>query len=186
MKRALLLSFACLMVMGSVSTQAAIGSGSERDSSAREMRDPTPVPFPWGSEMPFPWSFIQGVWLAEYGELRSYFSFKVVTSGERGIKQLEVKQIDPVTCKQVASGAGLESNRVVRAVMNNPSRGFSYRLALRAFSDEEVDLDPRYKVKPIRGQYVILSVLPFDSAESAHIPISQVSNRLDFKCKVQQ
>lgn len=141
------------------------------------------VPWPWGSEAPFPWSFVQGVWLAEQGEYKSFFSFRVIKS-KQGLRQLEVKQIDPVTCKTVTKGNGLEdTHNVVRAVMNN-SDGYSYRLLLRSFDEEDLPKLPT--TKPFRGQYIVLSILPFETFEYYHISLVQVSAKLDFKCKVQQ
>lgn len=146
--------------------------------------DTNPVPWPWGSEAPFPWSFVQGVWLAEQGEYKSFFSFRVIKS-KQGLRQLEVKQIDPVTCKVVTKGNGLEDlHNVVRAVMNN-SDGYSYRLLLRSFDAEDLPKLPPSN-KPFRGQYIVLSIVPFESSEYYHISLSQVSAKLDFKCKVQQ
>lgn len=141
------------------------------------------IPWPWGAEMPFPWTFVQGVWLAEQDGAKSYFIFRVVKPKSGGLSQLEVQEIDPVTCNVVATGVGYEQSRVVRAQMSMV-KGGNYRLALRSFSVRSVQ--SRVSAKPVNGQYVVLSVVPFDSAVGLNIPIQLITNSLTFKCRVQE
>jgi hypothetical protein len=142
------------------------------------------VPWPWGLEMPFPWSFVQGVWMAEYGNFKSYFSFRVVRESN-GLNQLVAEQIDPRTCTVIARGVGFESGRTVRAQMTGAA-GSVYRVSLRAFSEKSVPVEVGQQ--PIYGQYVVLSMMPFDTdaKNTMHIPIQQVTNQLGFQCRVNQ
>lgn len=142
-----------------------------------------PVPWPWGAEMPFPWTFVQGVWLAEYDEFRSFYVFRVVKQKD-GLNQLEVKQIDPATCEEVASGVGFDQGTVVRAQMTGRTGGGTYRIALRSFHEKAVR--GPVGVPPVHNQYMVLSVIPFDSVKTVSIPIQFVTSRLTFKCRVEQ
>ena len=138
-----------------------------------------PVPWPWGSEMPFPWPFVQGFWMAEKGGYRSYFSFRIVKD-KNSLRQLEVEQIDPSTCESVARGVGVESNNIVRAQMTAVN-GQIYRLSVRSFSEKSVP-STMVSHRPIYGQYVVLSLFPFDSVGGVHLPIQLISSQLSFKC----
>lgn len=142
------------------------------------------VPWPWGAEMPFPWSFVQGVWFARQGEFESYFVFRIVKQ-KSGINQLEVKQVDPINCEVIASGVGYEQNRVVRAQMSMLSGGGAYRVFLRAFNAKSVP-NGKIQAKPVNNQYVVLSVIPFDPSKTVNIPMQLITNRLGFECHVQQ
>lgn len=139
-----------------------------------------PVPWPWGAEAPFPWTFVQGTWLAENETVRTYFTFRVIRS-KSGINQLEVQEVNPSNCEVIARGVGYEQNRVVRAQMVSFNGGAVYRLSLRSFSAQAIQ--SRVAVKPVNGQYVVLSVVPFEaSPNSVSIPMTQISSRLTIKC----
>lgn len=95
------------------------------------------IPWPWGNEMQFPWTRIQGVWAPLTGDCESYFVFKVsklTTSGERFI---QIIQYDPLTCEKIAVGAGFENNKVIYASMAN--KGQSFDLTIRAFDNSIID-----------------------------------------------
>lgn len=155
-----------------------------------EVLEPTKddfVPWPWGLEMPFPWSFVQGVWNAQKGEFKSYFSFRVVQPAQHGfLRKLEVRQIDPLTCEVLAEGVGFETDRVVRAQMTTVE-GLSFRVTLRAFHEKSIPFS--LDLKPINNQYMVLSVYPFDAVEPMHMPISLVigepNTEVESKCSVQ-
>lgn len=138
-----------------------------------------PVPWPWGLEMPFPWPFVQGFWMAEKGGTRTYFSFRVVTD-RNNFRQLMVEQINPVTCEIVARGVGIETNNIVRAQMTALT-GQVYRLTVRSFSEKSVPAT-LISHRPIYGQYVVLSLFPFESVSGVHLPIQLISSQLNFKC----
>ena len=73
------------------------------------------LPWPWGSELVFPWRDIEGVWQAktEGPGVPTYFSFRVIREfcGERVII---VKQLAADKKKVLAVGIGTETNRVVK------------------------------------------------------------------------
>lgn len=94
---------------------------------------------PWGSEVPFPWKGIQGVWVAEIDGCANYFSFKVVKNEGEKERILQVYQVDPVTCNILARGVGYGQNRAVTAVMvkTAPKRG-SYEIKVQAFKESDV------------------------------------------------
>lgn len=142
------------------------------------------VPWPWGSEMPFPWPFVQGVWKAEKGEFRSFFKFEIVKDKD-GIRQLRVTQIDPVTCLIQAQGVAIEWNNMVRAQMTGRS-GNTYRLSLRSFSENSIVRAVEIPEKPINGQYVVLSLFPFERTTGVHLPIQQISTQIHYKCLVER
>lgn len=139
-----------------------------------------PIPWPWGMEMPFPWSFVQGVWLVEQSGFKAYFAFRIVKSKE-GLRQLEVRQVDPQNCLLLAQGVGFEANRIVRAQMT-ARNGVSYRVTLRSFNEKSIPV--RLDTKPVNGQYVVLSLWPFEKPSAMHMPMSLITNRLDSKCQI--
>jgi hypothetical protein len=139
------------------------------------------LPWPWGYESPFPWTMVQGVWAVEYNSFKSYFVFRVIKKGY--LSQLEVKQVDPVTCEILATGIGFEQERTVRAQMSGKN-GSIYRVALRSFSEKLIS--EQVGVKPVGGQYVVISVIPFDTSKTTVLPMQLISNRLSYRCKVQQ
>ncbi|MBX3039867.1 MAG: hypothetical protein KF789_04035 [Bdellovibrionaceae bacterium] len=142
------------------------------------------VPWPWGSEMPFPWFFVQGVWMAEKGDFRTFFAFRVVKD-KNDIRQLQVQQIDPESCELKASGVAIETNNIVRAQMTS-SNGSVYRLSLRSFSEKSIPSSTLISQRPIYGQYVVLSLFPFDRVDGVHLPIQQISTQLNYKCLVER
>lgn len=145
--------------------------------------DDNPVPWPWGAEMPFPWSFVQGVWMVEQGEFRSYFVIRVVKQ-DSGVNQLIVQQVDPTDCETIATGVGYEQNRIVRAVMSLGAGGGAYRITLRSFNARSIN--GKVSAKPVNNQYVVLSIVPWDVHKGVNIPMQLISNRISFQCRVQQ
>lgn len=175
------------MLMATVAGQMVWASGiwpwqSPDIERLLQIQEDNTIPWPWGYEAPFPWTFVQGVWLAEHGEFRSYFQFRVV-SEKNGLQQLDVQQVDPQTCEPLARGVGFEQNKIVRAQMTS-STGAVYRVALRSFHERSVNA--AVGPKPIYNQYVVLSVFPFDQTKAVHMPISQVTQFLSMQCRVLQ
>lgn len=105
--------------------------------------------WPWGSEIPFPWRGIQGVWMAEIDGCANYFSFKVVRDSKEDERILQVWQVDPVTCQSVARGVGYGADRIVTAVMAKlaPKRG-SYELKVQAFKETDLKSIGHRKLNP--------------------------------------
>ncbi len=89
------------------------------------------VPWPWGQEMRFPWTRIQGVWAPLSADCDSYFMFNVGDATSGGERFVQITQYDPKTCTNVAVGAGYELNRVIYASMTDGMHSFD--LTVRAF-----------------------------------------------------
>jgi hypothetical protein len=146
-----------------------------------------PVPWPWGLEQPFPWSDIQGLWAVADSDYATYFTFKVVREKQSTGKQLQVKQIDPSTCTVVATGVGYELGRIVRAQMTSSQTGSIYRIAIRAFREED---SPRPMVgKVSTSQVMVLSFMDLESNSDSlpvHVQIGKMSSSLDMKSCVEE
>ena len=100
-------------------------------------------PWPWGSEIRFPWTLIEGVWSPVERELGNYFVFKVSKENASGDRVIQITQYDPYGCQKVAVGAGYENNRVIYAAMTTGSG--SYDLTVRAFDNsvlKKADVTP--------------------------------------------
>ncbi|MBX2988264.1 MAG: hypothetical protein KF802_10230 [Bdellovibrionaceae bacterium] len=154
--------------------------GTPSLTDARPLGGDDFVPWPFGSEMPFPWSFVQGVWLAEHGEFRSYFRFRVLKNDD-GMRTLSVQQIDPVTCEQIAEGVGIEYGNVVWAQITVPG-GHILRMQLRSFHKNAVSVPLRQK--PIYDQYVVMSLSNSSDYKTLNMPMQQITPQLNFKCHI--
>lgn len=180
--------FTILLALAGLFSPRAFGLEPMRFSDVNSLvhitRDDT-IPWPWGKELPFPWTFAQGVWLVEYKDFSTYFSFRVVRSAG-GLNQLEVTQIDPTTCEQTSAGVGVEQDRLVRAQMQS-RYGHTYRILLRSFDEKQVAASQvEVGAKPVNGQYMVMTIIPFDTQATVTVPMQLISNRLGFKCRVQQ
>lgn len=90
------------------------------------------LPWPWGSECPFPWSDIQGQWtMSEFegrGVMSDYFQFIVIGSSSDGTHYFQIKRFDPLgNLVATGKGFGVQETRIVRAAMTdvNPSAASS-------------------------------------------------------------
>lgn len=134
------------------------------------------VPWPFGFEVAFPWSDIQGTWRVQQGGYVSYFSFKVVRERTSKGRQLVVRQMDSdQNCKFVATGVGYESENIIRAQMTGKSG--TYRITLRAFvMADKRDLpvpDEAFQME----ETMVLSITNLDwKGESIHLPLAKVSD----------
>ncbi len=127
-----------------------------------QARDPGDA-WPWGSEMPFPWKGIKGTWLAESNGLSTYFTFRTVHTAD-GVNQLQVRQYDSKTCQLLATGAGYEEDRVVKAVLLTPHG--VYELTVHVFRESDIrDRVSRLIAKSIDNQTV--TVMNISSLASA-------------------
>lgn len=142
-----------------------------------------PVPIPWGAKLPFPWTIIQGTWMAEKGGFKSYFSFRVIKDRSSKEKQVLVSQIDAVTCDIIALGTGIATNKTVSAQMRNVIDGRIYSLALNSF--EENVLPEELNTKSINGQAVLMSISLVNTNTLPHyLGIQKMTNRLDLNCEL--
>lgn len=89
-----------------------------------------PIIWPWGQEITFPWSGIQGIWQVNGSNCASLFMFKMIQQNGTE-KVLDITEYDPTLCSVLARGKGVESNRVVRAVLAG-SNG-SFEMTIHAF-----------------------------------------------------
>ena len=136
--------------------------------------------WPWSAAQPFPWSDVQGTWKVEKDDYVSYFIFKVVQL-KSGVKQVQIRQIDGVTCRVIATGVGLEKGSWVYAQMTSKA-GKVYRLNLTAFKRSE-DL-PQV---PLQGNVytddvMVLSMGELDDStldDMVHMQIIKVSVNLN-------
>ena len=93
------------------------------------------IPWPWGSEAPFPWEKIEGKWMAYNNSEYTYFAFEEMESSTSS-RLLRVYQVDPYTNKRVAEGTGFETDRQVIAIMRGIC-GDTYRVSIRAYVDRD-------------------------------------------------
>lgn len=93
-------------------------------------------PWPWGREMVFPWSDIDGVWQASTGGCSSLFTFKVVNQVGTNTRLVSISQYDPKQCREIARGVGTETNKVVHAVLTGLNG--SFELTIHAFKQENL------------------------------------------------
>ncbi len=93
------------------------------------------VPFPFGTEIPFPWRSMQGIWATQNHAMDALFSFQVQLD-DSGVKVLRVIHLDRATRRVVGQGAGFANSeqKVVRAVMRAMD-GTSYLIFVRVFKD---------------------------------------------------
>lgn len=76
------------------------------------------LPWPWGSECPFPWTRIEGSWVANTSGGAQRFDFLIVGSLSNGTVQLMVKWYDSFG-NMIGQGEGLapKTERIVRAAL---------------------------------------------------------------------
>lgn len=137
------------------------------------------TPWPWKQALTFPWTDVQGLWKVEQDEFISYFSFKVVQHKSTGIRQLQVKQFDGDSCRVLATGVGIETDKKILAQMTSKG-GMIYRVELTAFSEKDL---LRSDIIPVKGGIptngvLVLSMSTFDSPEpdsKFHMQIMKIS-----------
>lgn len=96
-----------------------------------EIKGGDSIPWPWGSEIGFPWTRIQGVWGPTNQECGSFFSFTKSPALRDGTRFVRIVQYDPASCVKIAEGTGYEYERVIYASMAAGRQ--SYDLTIRAF-----------------------------------------------------
>lgn len=106
--------------------------------------DGNTLPWPWGSECPFPWSNIEGMW--EQKEPKSeqfgsnYFEFEIIDEWESGVHVFRVSQYDAVG-DLVATGKGVspKGRRIVRSVLlpvDGSDANDAYTVIVRAYTED--------------------------------------------------
>ena len=98
------------------------------------------LPWPWGSECPFPWSKIEGEWVAKTDTLSERFTFTVQDDRSPTTRVLLVHRFRS-DGELIATGRGLapRDDRVVRAVMVGvgSESGTSYWAIVRTYSEKQ-------------------------------------------------
>jgi len=98
------------------------------------------LPWPWGSECPFPWTRIEGDWIARSEDGGERFSLNVKRELDNGARVLEVRRYDALD-NLIARGEGVsaKSQRVVRAAMVGVGAysGESYWALIRTYSETQ-------------------------------------------------
>ncbi len=147
--------------------------------------DTRPVPWPWSRAQPFPWFDIQGLWKVEQDDFISYFTFRVVKERATGERQLRVKQIDGLNCREIANGVGVAvgSERSQRILARMKSKaGTDYRVQITAFAEQD---SPE---RPLQGNIPVQSVMvvsissadgPRPISTPVHMQIMKVSGYQD-------
>jgi hypothetical protein len=113
-------------------------------------------PWPWGKEVVFPWLSIQGVWVPSEGDCSSLFIFRTKNSQTEN-RVIHIMQYDPSTCEKLAWGAGVETEKVVRASMVTKD-GKSFDLTVRAF--DENSISGMLTLTPMKRNVVLMSMYP--------------------------
>lgn len=121
------------------------------------------LPWPFGSEIAFPWEDIEGIWMGERTDAfhTTYFSLRVKNHGHQE-RVLEIHElaydIGARRFKILSQGQGVESHRVVRGQMVGIVPKGRYRFSIRAFEE-----DQKYgKVAQITR---VLTVAPIDPTD---------------------
>lgn len=131
-----------LLVCSASASQTALASLSDRTcvANGQKIQDGY-FPFPFSSEIEFPWRRIQGTWSISDSDCATRFVF--TRSRERGAGEsgsvLRIVQYDPASCTILARGLGTESPdspRVIRATMTGSGR--TYSMTVRAFNESDV------------------------------------------------
>ncbi len=130
-------------------------------------------PWPWGSELTFPWTGIEGVWQATELTCGNLFMFEVVRDS-KGTKIVNVYEYDPVRCIAVATGKGFESRKVVRAVMTG-EKG-PYQLTIHAFKATDLRSKSKYQ-SLIDDQVLVMRMRPLTS--SGRLSTKSFSSQLE-------
>lgn len=130
------------------------------------------VPFPFGTEIPFPWRSMQGIWATQSREVDALFSFQVQLD-DRGVKVLSVIHLDRVTRRVIGQGAGFANSeqKVVRAVMR-ATDGTNYLIFVRVFKD-------LYKKSALSRNSTVLTFrsLTRPEQEDQHMLLRKVSTK---------
>ena len=107
MKRLILLIF---LAFG-MSAMASAGPG--------DFAQDDPLPWPWGTECPFPWTTIDGYWeVADEEVVFDYFEFETTSVRESGTRVFQIRHYNR-TGEMIAEGRGVsqKGQRIVRAAL---------------------------------------------------------------------
>lgn len=102
------------------------------------------LPWPWGTECPFPWNNIEGVWKAQKPNKRNsttvegYYEFNIVSEWENGTHVFEVKKYSE-DGGLIGEGRGYapKDQKIVRAIVLSPEKMDlpNHRVIVRAYKE---------------------------------------------------
>ena len=169
-----MVSLLLLMGFKAVASDRSILPPPARVDTNLLIQDDRFVPWPWSLRKTFPWTMMAGTWLAQNGNFQSYFTFKITRDAQ--MRRFEVRQIDVVTCKEVAFGQGSAShtqNNILTDMFYIGVRQ-AYSIYVRSYDYSGPTKD--INVSPIDGQVVLLSIQPQGREDYVHLVISKISN----------
>jgi hypothetical protein len=119
------------------------------------------LPWPWGSECPFPWTRIEGDWVVRSGERHDRFTFSVKGTWDNGTRVLEVLRYDS-RGRLIGTGEGVapRGERIVRAAMSGQGseKGKTYWALVRSYVEKR-------KMSCAKGKLVtVITLRPTDGA----------------------
>lgn len=121
--------FLALLILGSLSVAAKEVCPSNGDA----------LPWPWGTECPFPWAMIEGEWNASAFESADRFTFRVLSVDRRGGRTFEIKRYNAEN-ELIAQGKGVASKRkkIIRAFLSSvqEEKKKNYWALVRAYSED--------------------------------------------------
>lgn len=100
------------------------------------------IPWPWGSECPFPWREIEGTFMVKKGKGGPYsghvMEFTVIESPKDGVNYLEINEYDSKG-KPYASGKGFtqKDKRLVRGLLTTADGSRKYTVIVRSYVRSE-------------------------------------------------
>ncbi|NQY99380.1 MAG: hypothetical protein HRT45_01765 [Bdellovibrionales bacterium] len=121
-----------------------IGFGSVAQATSVLGEGGDTLPWPWGSECPFPWNSIEGMWEEKEpkteGFLETYFQFEIIEVWQSGTHVFRVQQYDGEG-NLVAEGKGVSprGQRIVRAMLlptDSTGEAKSYFVIVRAYTED--------------------------------------------------
>ena len=115
-------------VLGSLATNAEVRKGGDL------------LPWPWGSECPFPWAIIEGEWNTRQKLNAERFTFEVKGTWDNGTRILEIRRYNEKDeLIGLGEGASQRREKILRASMVGvgPAEGKSYGAISRTYVEEE-------------------------------------------------
>jgi len=139
--------FKLMMILGLTLSVSGLKADQNQGCIETEVRIKE-VPFPKGSEMPFPWESIGGEWSAA----GSVFRIEALSTQPSGNKIMRVQMFDPNNGKPLARGLAVlrERSRTARGFMSTGKMNDTYVL-LRAFKDNSRGLSRDVMVITLRN-----------------------------------
>lgn len=173
MKKILLLMLFVVVGFKATASDAKISPPARVDTSLL-IQDDRFVPWPWSLKKTFPWAMVEGTWLAQNGAFQSYFTFKIYREDQ--VRRFVIRQIDLMTCEEVAYGQGSAArttNRLMSDMYYIDVRQ-NYGIYVRAYEYNGPVED--LNVSPIDGQVMMLSIQPEGRKDYVHLGISKISD----------